>query len=491
MIDLGKADVAIVGGGITGTAIARELSKYRLNIVLVEKHPDLAMGSTKANSAVLHAGFAQRPGSLKALLNVRGSEMYRKLKEELDLEIDFVGSLVIALSPDELVQLQELYDWGMSNQVAGLKLLNREEVFELEKNLTPNVCGALLAPTAGIIWPFGAALAFAESAVCNGVRIITECQVTGIKTEAGKVAGLHTNKGFLTTGCIINAAGVYADEISRMAGDESFVIRPRKGEYILFDKSAAGKVGRVIFPVPQNGMKGILLSPTVHGNMFIGPNACDLTDKEDVAVTTAGLEEVISGGRRLMPDIPLGAAIAQFAGLRAVSDKGDFIVRRSAVAAGLIHAAGIESPGLTAAPAIAEMIADLVRDFFGDLVAKPDFVAFCPSPRRRKVHAVAYQERQKLIAENPLYGRIVCRCETVSEGEIIEAIHRPCGARTVDGVKRRVGAGLGRCQGGFCGPRVVAILARELDVPVTAIRKDCLGSEMFFDKLPGECGVAP
>ncbi|SDF13989.1 NAD(P)/FAD-dependent oxidoreductase [Sporomusa acidovorans] len=489
MLNIDKTDVVVIGGGITGTAIVRELSKYELDVVLLEKNPDIASGSTKANSGILHAGFDAKPGSLKATLNVRGNKLYHDLEDELGLDIKWTGSLVVAVNSDEQETLKELLERGRTNGVPGLAILSREEVLAREPNITPNVTGALWAPSAGIFLPFGAALAFAENAVKNGAKVVTDCPVEEMVTENGKITGVRTKHGFLSAKYVINAAGVHADEISRLAGDDSFAIKPRKGEYILFDKKVSNLVQNVLFPTPSKVSKGILVSPTVHGNIFIGPNAQDVDDKEDVATSLGGLQEIVSKAQQLLPKLPLNAAITQFSGLRAAADGGgDFIIRPSAIVQGLFHAAGIQSPGLTSAPAIAEMLVNILKDQGMELKRKVNFDPV--NPRKIVFRELSHAAQQQLIAQNPLYGRVICRCETITEAEIIEAIHGLCGARTVDAVKRRTRAGMGRCQGGFCGPRVTAILARELNIPVTAVRKDSPASYLFFDKLTADCREA-
>jgi Predicted dehydrogenase len=487
MPTIDKADVVIVGGGIVGATIARELAKYNLEVLLLEKHPDLAMGTTKANSAVLHAGFDAPPGSLKALLNVRGNELYRKLQAELGFELKLTGSLVVAASDAEMEAVGELYKRGETNGVTDLEILSRDQVLAMEPNLTRETVGALYAPASGIMSPFGAALAFAENAARNGVTVRRDCPVTGIAVENGRVTGVETPDGFVAARYVINAAGTAADRVSRLAGDDSFTITPRKGEYVLFDKAASGLVKTVVFPTPTKVSKGILVSPTVHGNMFVGPNALDCQDGDDLATTAAGLAEILSGAGRLVPNIPVGASITQFAGLRAVGSGGDFIIGPSPVVGGLVHAAGIQSPGLTAAPAIAERIVAILGELGLALTPKQDFNP--ANPPRIVFSELPAAAREALIRENPRYGRVVCRCETITEGEIVAAIHSICGARTLDGVKRRTRAGMGRCQGGFCGPRVTAILARELTIPVTAVRKDLTESYIFYDKMPGVCEV--
>lgn len=481
-----SADVVVIGGGIVGTAVLRELSKYDLKCILVEKEPDLAMGTTKANSAILHAGFDAPTGSLKAITNVRGNKLYHELEQELDLDIKWTGSLVAATTDEEMATLQELLERGKANGVEGLKILSREEVLQKEKNLT-SVKGALWAPSAGVCWPFGAALAFARCAVQNGAEVMRDCRVLGFIKEDGRITGVETSQGVIRTKYVVNAAGVYADEIAKLAGDESFTITPRKGEYILFDKTACSSlVFGVVFPTPTKKSKGILVCTTTHGNTFIGPNAQDMEDKEDHAVTAEGMNEIIASARKLIPNLPMGAAITEFSGLRAVSSTGDFIIGASAVA-GLYNAAGMQSPGLTAAPAVAEMLAEaIVKD--SGAQAKADFKA--ELPKKHVFNRLNWDKQAELIKENSLYGRVICRCETITEAEIVEAIHESCGARTVDGVKRRTRAGMGRCQGGFCGPRVTQILARELNIPVPEVLKERADSHMFYEKNQAQEGEA-
>lgn len=481
-----SADVVVIGGGIVGTAVLRELSKYDLKCILVEKEPDLAMGTTKANSAILHAGFDAPTGSLKAITNVRGNKLYHELEHELDLDIKWTGSLVAATTDEEMATLQELLERGKANGVEGLKILSREEVLQKEKNLT-SVKGALWAPSAGVCWPFGAALAFARCAVQNGAEVMRDCRVLGFIKEDGRITGVETSQGVIKTKYVVNAAGVYADEIAKLAGDESFTITPRKGEYILFDKTACSSlVFGVVFPTPTKKSKGILVCTTTHGNTFIGPNAQDMEDKEDHAVTAEGMNEIIASARKLIPNLPMGAAITEFSGLRAVSSTGDFIIGASDVA-GLYNAAGMQSPGLTAAPAVAEMLAEaIVKD--SGAKAKADFKA--ELPKKHVFNRLNWDKQAELIKENILYGRVICRCETITEAEIVEAIHESCGALTVDGVKRRTRAGMGRCQGGFCGPRVTQILARELNIPVPEVLKERADSHMFYEKNQAQEGEA-
>lgn len=480
-----SADVVVIGGGIVGTAVLRELSKYDLKCVLLEKEPDIAIGTTKANSAILHAGFDAPTGSLKAITNVRGNALYHELQNELDLDIKWTGSLVAATTDEEMQTLQELLQRGKKNGVEGLQILSKEEVLEQEPNLT-TVKGALWAPSAGVCWPFGAAIAFAQCAVQNGAEVIRDCKVLGFVKEDGKITGVETNKGTIAAKYVVNAAGVYADEIAKLAGDDTFTITPRKGEYILFDKTACSSlVYGVVFPTPTKKSKGILVCTTTHGNTFIGPNANDQDSKEDKAVTTAGMNEIIASAKKLIPNLPMGAAITEFAGLRAVSSTGDFVLGPSEKVEGLYNAAGMQSPGLTAAPAVGELIANEIARVSG-AAKKADFKAALP--KHKAFNYMTADEKAAKIAEDNLYGRVICRCETVTEGEIVEAINSPVGARTVDGVKRRTRAGMGRCQGGFCGPRVTQILARELNISVPEVLKERTDSNMFYEKYSADGG---
>lgn len=480
-----SADVVVIGGGIVGTAVLRELSKYDLKCVLVEKEPDVALGTTKANSAILHAGFDAPTGSLKAITNVRGNKLYHELEKELDLDIKWTGSLVAATTDEEMETLQELLKRGHANGVEGLQILSQEEVLEQEPNLT-TVKGALWAPSAGVCWPFGAAIAFAECAVQNGAEVIRDCRVLGFVKEEGKIVGVETSKGTIAAKYVVNAAGVYADEVAKLAGDDTFTITPRKGEYILFDKTACSSlVYGVVFPTPTKKSKGILVCTTTHGNTFIGPNANEMDSKEDLAVTAEGMNEIMTSARKLIPNLPMGAAITQFAGLRAVSSTGDFILGASDKVENLYNAAGMQSPGLTAAPAVGEMIAAEIARVSG-AAKKADFKAALP--KKKVFNHMTNTEKAEAIAENNLFGRVICRCETITEGEIVEAINSPVGARTVDGVKRRTRAGMGRCQGGFCGPRVTQILARELNISIPEVLKERADSNMFYEKYSADGG---
>jgi len=474
-----KVDVVVIGGGVVGAAVSRELSRFRLSVVLVERAPDLAAGASKANSGILHAGFDAEPGSWKARLNVRGARLYRDICGDLAIPRRETGSLVVAKTEAQRASLERLLRRGVENGVEGLEIWNPDRVFAREPNIAPDIVGALWAPSAAIVCPFTATIAFAENAARNGVRILRDCPVVDLETRDGAITAVLTSRGRIETNRVVNAAGVFADRIARMAGDDGFTITPRRGEYILFDKAVGDLTRSVLFPVPDKASKGILVSPTAHGNFFIGPNSSTIADREAPATTREGYDDVIEGARRLVPGIPLHAAIAGFAGLRADAG-GDFVIGASSTVRGLVHAAGIQSPGLTAAPAIAEVVADIVRGMGPPSTPKEDFILV--NPPRRSFAEMSTGERAALVSADRRHGRVICRCEVVTEGEIVEAIRAPCGARTVDGVKRRVRAGAGRCQGGFCGPRVTAVLAAELGIPITEVRKDAPDSRLFFPR---------
>ncbi len=469
-------DAVIIGAGVTGCAAARALSRYAGRFLVLERAGDLCEGASKANSAIIHAGFDARPGSWKARMNVLGSRMMDRLAEELDVPFRRNGALVACLSEEGLPRLRALYDRGRENGVEGLSLLTGAEARALEPNLTGQVCGALLAETSGIVCPFELTLGLGENAAHNGVCFLFDAQVTGLcQTEGGWT--LETTRGPVTARAVVNAAGVYAGELHNQVCKEKLRITPRKGEYCLLDRTAGGHVSRTIFQLPGPMGKGVLVTPTIHGNLLVGPTAADVDDPQDVATTARGLAEVKEKSAWAVKDLPLGQTITSFSGLRAHEAGDDFILGESAP--GFFDGAGIESPGLSSAPAIGEYLAGLIADRLG-LAVNRSF-----DPFRRgipKIAALSSEERAAKIKENPLYGHIVCRCEEVSEGEILDAVHSTLGARTLDGVKRRTRAGMGRCQSGFCSPRVMEILARELGLTLDQVRKNGPGSAVVLEK---------
>ena len=460
-------DVIIIGAGVSGAATARELSRYRASVCVLEKEEDVCCGTSKANSAIVHAGYDAAIGSLKAKLNVRGNEMMGRLSEELDFPFERRGSLVLCLSEDDMPNLQELYDRGVANGVKDMRILSRDEVLRMEPNITDDVYAALYAPTAGIVCPFGLNIALAENAYVNGVEFKFDTEVKDInKLDEGYE--LDTSRGTFRARYVVNAAGVYADRFHNMVSDKKIYITARRGDYCLMDKEAGTHVGRTIFALPGKLGKGILVTPTIHGNLLVGPTAVDVEDKEAINTTAEGLAQLFAKAGMSVKNIPTRLVITSFAGLRAHEDGDDFIIGEVEDAKGFIDCAGIESPGIASSPAIGEMIANLLRDKM-DLSEKEDFV----STRQgiRNPSTLSMEERNALIKEKPAYGNIICRCEMVTEGEIIDAIKRPLGAKSLDGVKRRTRAGMGRCQSGFCAPRVMEILARECGMSMFDITK--------------------
>ncbi len=472
------ADVVVIGAGVVGTGIARELSRYDVRVVLVEKREDVAFGTTKANTALVHAGYDAEPGTWKARLNVRGNALYPKVCAELGVAYKNTGSLVVAFSEEQAVHLHELKARGETNGVPGLEVIPRERVFAIEPGVTPSVVAALWAPTGGITSPWELAIAYAENAAANGVELLLSSPVIGIDVRGGRVASVLCPGLVIDTRFVVNAAGIWADDIERMVGRDDFEITPRRGEYYLFDKRVGHLVSRPLFPVPSQSTKGIVVAPTVDGNLIAGPNALVVGDKGDLATTAAGLAEVIEGARRLVPGLPVRESITNFAGLRAVAvPAGDFVIGASPGVPNFVNAAGIQSPGLTAAPAIAEAVRDILADAGLALTEKRDFNPVRERPTR--FAELSREEQSALVERNPLWGHIICRCETVTEAEIVESLHRPVPCTTLDGVKFRTRAGAGRCQGGFCGPRVVDIIHRELDIPMEQVTKKGGGSHIL------------
>ena len=460
-------DVIIIGAGVSGSAAARELSRYDLKVGVLEKEEDVCCGTSKANSGIVHAGFDARPGSLMAKMNVRGNQMMEQLAEDLDIPFERNGSLVLCFAKDEMERLEKLKKQGEENGVKRLQILSGEEVRRMEPDLSKEVYAALYAPTGGIVCPFELNLALAENACQNGAEFYFDTAVEQIeKTEGGY--RIHAGEKTYETRCVVNAAGVYADVFHNMVSEKKIRITPRKGEYYLLDKKAGTTVHHTIFQIPGTYGKGVLVTPTTHGNLLVGPTAVDIEEKEGTNTTKTGLDEVAQKAMRSVPKLPLRQVITSFAGLRAHEDGHEFIIREVEDAEGFFDCAGIESPGLTSAPAIGEMVAQILKEKM-NLEEKEDFIA-----TRKGVldpNTLSKEERMELIKEKPEYGNIICRCEMVTEGEIMDAINRPLGAKSLDGVKRRTRAGMGRCQAGFCSPRTMEVLARERHVSMFEITK--------------------
>jgi len=459
--------------------IARALSRYRLDVLLLDKASDVGEGTTKANTAIVHAGYDAKPGSAKARLNVAGNAMFDRVCADLDVEFDRCGSYVVGVTPEDLPTLEDLVARGRGNGVPGLEIISPDEMRRREPEITPAVTGALFAPTGGIVDPFGLCIGAAEHAVLNGVEVRLETRVTGFLREGDAVRGVATERGPIRGRWVVVAAGLWADDLLHAAGLDGFSITPRKGEYFVLDRRVAERVRGVLFPCPTPVSKGILVTRTIHGNVMLGPNAVNVEDKEDVATTAPGLNEVMAGALRLVPSLDARDVIRTFAGLRAGGSTGDFRIEAPREAPGLVFLGGIESPGLTAAPAIAEEVVGLLGEGGLALVERPDYV-----PERRGIPRFSHltrEEREALIAQDPRYGNVICRCETVTEGEVVAACHAPIPARTYDAVKRRTRVGTGRCQGAFDTPLVIEIMARELGVdPLTLTKKG--GASRFLTR---------
>ena len=466
-------DVVVIGGGVVGGMIARTLTRYKLSVCIVEKENDVSMGATKANSAIVHAGFDAKEGSLKALLNVRGSQMMKQVTDELGVKYKNNGSLVIGFNDDDRATVEELCKRGTTNGVEGLEVIDRDRLVELEPNIGDGATCALYAPTGAIVCPYELTIAAIGNAMDNGAKLKLNFEVKEIVQIDGGY-WVKSDNDSVKTRIVINAAGLYADKIAMLAGDKSFKVHPRRGEYILLDKECGGLVSHTIFRTPSKMGKGILVSPTVDGNLLLGPTSVDMEDKENKATTAEGFAKIIKEANENVAKLPLNKTITSFCGLRSVGDSGDFII--TSPFRGFINVAGIESPGLSASPAIAEYVADMIKQAGYELEENADF-----NPIRKPMHYfrdATIEQKNEIIKNDSSYGKIVCRCETVTEGEILEAIRTNPRPNDLDGVKRRTRAQMGRCQGGFCMPYIVELLAKERSIPYDAVTK-CGGNSVI------------
>ena len=465
-----KTDVLIIGGGIVGASLAYELAKYRIDIVLLEKEAEMSFGVSKANSGIVHTGFQSDPGALKTCLAVRGNELYKELAKTLDFPLLPVGELVVAF-PGELEGLQRMKETGEKLGIPGLEIVNRNWIDANEPGLSREIQFALLGPTAGVINPYETVYALAEQAAANGARIYCEHEVTGIQPSDG-VWQVQTQKGFFTSRYVINAAGLYADKVASMAGTNVPRIVPWKGEEYLLDRHAEWLTKRVIFPLPRKETKGVLVIPTVDGNTMIGPTAEAVPDCEERSTSRSGKLAVLASVKNLIPAVKEDQIIASFAGVRPTTTEGDFYIREDRE--GFINLVGIQSPGLTAAPAIAEQVCRMLTQST-DLIPKEGYIAGRTAIPRFRL--LSNRERNALIKKNPEFGEIVCRCELVTKAEVKEAIRR--GARTLDGIKFRTRTQMGRCHGSFCTMKIMSIMAEELQLPYEAISKRGKGTELI------------
>lgn len=478
-MDKNTYDVVIIGAGATGVAVARELSKLKIRALVLEKTEDVCSGTSKANSAIVHAGYDAMPGTMKARMNVRGAELIRELSHTLDFPYQQNGSMILCFREEDRQKLTDLYERGIVNGVKEIRIISGDEARELEPALSKEVVAALLVPTGGIVCPFNLTIALAENAADNGVEFQFLTELMEIRRDRSDyILLVHKGKDIfeIRTRYVVNATGIYADKFHNMVSKHKLHITARKGEYVLMDKEAGTLISHTIFQLPNEFGKGVLVTPTVHGNLLVGPNAVDIPDKEDTETTLSGGSDIKKRALQSVPKIPYRQMITGFAGLRAHEAGDDFILGEPKDAEGFFDAAGIESPGLSSAPAIGEYLAAQIRKK-GSFKPKEHFIL------ERKgfieVSKLTIEERNVLIQKNPKYGTIVCRCEQISEGEILDAIHRTLGATSLDGIKRRVRQGMGRCQAGFCTPRTMEILSRELEIPMEKVCKNQPGSEMI------------
>lgn len=459
-------DTIIIGGGVTGSSVAYWLSKNKGKFLLLEKHEDVCCETSKANSGICHGGYDAVPGTMKAKMNVKGNQMMEEFSNLVGFPYKKIGTLVLCHNEEDFPELQKLYDYGIENGVKGMKIIYKDEILEMEPNVEEDVYAALYCSEAGILDPFLMNISLAEVANMNGVDFEFNKEVTKVYKEDDHWVVETKDGEKYQTKSIVNCSGLYSDELHNMVSDEKFEIRARRGEYLLLDKETKGFVNHVMFNLPTEKGKGILVTPTIDDNTLVGPTSDFIDDKGDTKSTREHLEQVINGANDTVKDVPVNMVITSFSGNRAHEVGGDFILKESVD--GFFDCVGVESPGLTSAPAIGEYMAGLVKDKF-NLSEKEEFnTDRKPLP---KTSEMTLEEHEELIKKDPKYGRIICRCENVTEGEIIDAINRPIGATTVDGVKRRVRATAGRCQGGFCLPRVMEILSRELGVEFEEITK--------------------
>lgn len=468
-------DVAIIGGGVSGTSLLYALSKYQVKAVLLEKENDVGIATTKANSAIVHAGFDPEPNTLMAKYNVRGNSILHELCPRLDILFKNTGSLVIAYNKQDQNHIQQLYERGIQNQVPGLRIVEKEELFQMEPNLNPEALSGLYAPSAGVINPWELASAQAENAILGGCEVLLSAKVETIEKKED-IFYIKTANKTIQAKFVVNATGINAEDVTSMVESPDFKIYPNRGQYYLLDTTQGNLVNHVVFQCPTKFGKGVLIAPTVHGNLIVGPNAEPATS---VDTTWEGLAEVKSSALKSVPNIMFSESIRNFAGLRALSDIDDFIIGESKQTPGFFQISGIKSPGLTAAPAIAEDVVLMLEKAGLQLTPNPKFKSTRSILRFKHLTP---EKAAQAIEENPLYGQIICRCSTVTEGEIVDTLHRPLPPQSLDAVKRRCATGMGRCQGGFCGPKIQSIIARELGKEQQQVPLDRNGMNIIIGK---------
>ncbi len=471
-----KTDVVIIGAGAVGCAIAHELSKYNVNVIVVDKNDDVGGCASKSNSAIIHTGYDAAPGTLESQLVVAANPMYDQLCKDLDIPFKRIGAILPAVNNEQFERLPEIKEKAFRNHVYDVEFKTGKELLEMDPELSPEVRGGLYIPRESIIDPFIFVQALAENAAENGVEFILNAKVTEIKTENGKIKSVVTTKGEIETEYVINSAGLYCDEIAEMVGKADYKVVARKGQFYILDKNTSCQVNHIILPIPTKVTKGKLMCPTIHGNMLVGPTAEDQPSKEDKSTSTEGLQSIANEVRNMIPNVNLRETITQYSGLRPNRNPEGLHFDMYEDLHGYVNLSGVRSTGLTLSLSMGEYVVQQMLYSGAVFKLRTDY-----KPTRKGIVKFSEQTKEvqnELIKENPLYGNIICRCETITEAEIVDAIHRPVGARSVDAIKRRVRAGMGRCQGGFCGPKVIEILARELGVSTDEINKNVDGSYM-------------
>ncbi len=475
-----KYDIIIIGAGIIGVMIARNLSKYKLEILIIDKEPDIGMEASSRNSGILHSGHDPIPGTLKSELNIKGNKLWDDIARELNVPFKKTGSYVVAIGDEEFNIVKKLYERAILNGVPEIEIIRKNEVLYKEPKVNQEVKGALWTPTTGVIDSFEAVVAACENALENGVKLLLNTKFTGFIKDSNRIIGINTNNGIFYSRWVVNCSGLYSDEIMHLAGIKNdFKIAPVRGEYLIFDASRV-TLNTVLYPVPTEKGKGTLVSTTTHGNVMIGPNASITSDKESAITTKEGLDEIILNAKKMVPSLDAKDIIAQFAGLRAKGNLNnrDFLIEVPDEIKGLVNLGGIESPGFVSAPAIAEKVIGLLKDSKEELEEKKKW-----NPIREArvcIKKLSHKDREALVKKNPKYGRIICRCEEVTEGEIIDTISSIIPAKIYDAVKKRTWLGTGRCQGAFDYPRVIQLLSKEFNIPMTEVNKRGKGSEFLF-----------
>ena len=475
-----KADVLVIGAGAVGCSITRELTKYNLKIIAVDKNPDIGGRASKSNSAIIHTGYDASPGSLESELVVAANPMYDKIASDLDVPFSRIGAILPAITDEQFEMLPALKEKAFKNRVYDIDYLPKEKIQEMEPNITPNVKGGLYIPRESIIDPFLLVVGYAENAVKNGAEFLLDTEVTGIETRDGKVIGANTTKGFIEAQYIINAGGLFCDQVASFVGKNDYYVNPRKGQFYILDKNTSCKVDHIILPIPTKLTKGKLMCPTIHGNMLIGPTAEDGQDKYDASTTREGLDSIMADVKKLIPGANFRDTITQFAGLRPNRNPEGLHIDSYDDLGNYVNISGVRSTGLTGSAAIGRYVVRLLLSMGMRAVPNLNF-----DPTRKGIpcfQEMSIEEKERIIKEDPLYANVICRCEKITEGEIVRAIHSPIPAKSIDAIKRRLRAGMGRCQGGFCGPRVIEILARELGIPQEEVMKDGNGSNMLDGK---------